>query len=271
MQNTRITELESLITKSSSSIMSPAKGTKIPGSPAADTQKLKEEVRVLHEAIEVMEQQADEYQKEIRALKDKSRTPRVSRQISGRITPKKSSSVADLDTTMSQFGSASKASVASSRDVMLENISLETALFRPALASATQSASYWKAQSMTNALSKLAPLNTKPKLEADKELVLARNELRLAKASFSIASLPDTDILSRSQLNDFKQKERLAESRLHDASLKMGTTHSSAASHVAQDTKLCGRVIVPCRGDGFVTPMYVSKGELRQFYSHLVQ
>lgn len=279
MQNSRISELESLITKSSSTLMSPAKSAKVPGSPSSDTHKLKEEVRVLHEAIEVMEQQADEYQKEIRTLKDKTRTPRVSRQTPGRITPKKSSSVVDLETTLNQFGSATKTTGASSRDLMLESISLETALLRPALASATQSASYWKAKSMGSVLSKLAPLNVQPKHYTNKgfeEVVLARNEVRLAKASFSIAELSNDNMLCRKQLHELKQKERLAETRLHDATLLLvnkqtsekGSVHSSDANQAVQ----CGRVSIPCREDtGFVTQLNVSTAELRCFHSSLVQ
>jgi dynactin 1 len=284
MQNSRITELESLITKSSSNLMSPTKGIRVPGSPSPDTNKLKEEVRVLQEAVEVMEQQADEYQREIRALKEKSRTPRVSRQTSGRITPKKSTSAVDLEATINQFGSANKAVVASSRDLMLESISLETALFRPALASATKSASYWRAQSVGHALSKLTPLNMQTRSQPDKDSIeevdLARNAVRLAKASFSLAEISNTGVLTRSQLNDLKQSERLAMSRLMDATqslvtqrtLGKGSTNASAANQSAQNENLWGKIIVPCREDtGFVAPLHVSRTELRNLHSFLVQ
>eukprot|EP00956_Cyclotella_meneghiniana_P032488 scaffold89698_cov73-Cyclotella_meneghiniana.AAC.1 len=277
MQNSRIAELERLITKSSSSFMSPVKGVQAPGTPSADTHKLKEEVHMLQEALDVMQQQADEYEKEIKSLKDKSRTPRVARQASGRITPKKQSSALDIDL----FGSATKPGGSSSRDITLESISLETALFRPALASATQSASYWKAQSMGSALSKLPPLNVH--LESQrakgcaKELVLARNEVRLAKASVSIVDLSKTDISPRSQLKELKQKELIAESRLHDATLSWMNEQpleekSSVTKQNTQTKEMLGKIVVPCKGDiGFVAHMNVSKAELRNFHSFLVQ
>ena len=257
--------------------MSPVKGVQAPVTPSADTHKLKEEVHMLQEALDVMQQQADEYEKEIKSLKDKSRTPRVARQASGRITPKKQSSALDIDL----FGSATKPGGSSSRDITLESISLETALFRPALASATQSASYWKAQSMGSALSKLPPLNVY--LESQrakgcaKELVLARNEVRLAKASVSIVDLSKTDISPRSQLKELKQKELIAESRLHDATLSWMNEHpleekSSVTKQNTQTKEMLGKIVVPCKGDiGFVAHMNVSKAELRNFHSFLVQ
>jgi len=292
LQNSRISELENLIAKLSSNPMSPVKGVKTPSSPSTENRKLKEEVRVLQEAIDVMQQQADENEKEIRVLKDKSRTPRMAKQTSGRITPNKSSSVVELEATLSQFGSATKTNgIASSRDVMLESISLETALFRPALASATRAASYWKAQSMGSALSKLAPLCVQLKSNGMndyngeiisrcvEEVALARKEVRLAKAAFSIVDLSKTDVSSRSQLNEQIQKKRSAESRLHDAILLLvnqqslkGSGQSSCAKDTIQSETLLGKVVVPCREDtGFVVSMNVSKAELRDFHSFLVR
>ena len=237
----------------------------------------------MQEALDVMHQQVDEYEKEIRTLKEKSRTPRVSRQVSGRITPKKSSSVVDLESTLSQFGSATKTGGVSSRDIMLESISLEAALFRPALAKATQSASYWKARSMGSALSKLVPLNVQSKSQRDRdyyeEITLARNEVRLAKASFSVVDL-STDVSSRIQLKQQREKEHLAQSRLHDATLSLvnyqtiekGVAGSSVMKGAAGNAEMCGKIIVPCRGDtGFVAPMHVSKTELQGLHSFLVQ
>ncbi|KAL7481026.1 hypothetical protein ACHAW6_006708, partial [Cyclotella cf. meneghiniana] len=302
MQNSRISELESLITKSSSNIMSPVKGGMPPGSPSpADTSKLREEVRVLQEAMDVMQQQAEEYEKEIRTLKDKSRTPRVSRQASGRLTPKKSSAI-DMESTLSQFGQGSGAKVGgvSSRDLLLESISLEAALFRPALASATRSASYWKAQSMGSALSKLAPLNLHKSRDVSnletvgvrdgdvyseksrlvEEVNLAKNEVRLAKASFSIVDLSKTDISSRRQLNEQKQKVRSAECRLHDATLSLVSQQAlekrgvqlPAVKPSMNDGEIWGKVILPCRDDtGFVAPIEVTEAELRSFHSFLVK
>ena len=283
LQNSRISELESLIIKSSATLMSPIKGTKAPVSPSTDAHKLKEEVRVLQEALDVMHHQVDEYEKEIRTLKDKSKTPRVSRQTPGRITPKKSSLEVDLEATLSQFGSATKSGVISSHDVLLESISLETALFRPALAKATQSASYWKSRSMGSAISKLPPLNVQ-KSQRDRnsyheEINLARNENRLVKASFSIVDLSN-DFSSRNQMKQQRKKGYLAQSRLHDATtslinhhtLEKGVADLSVVKSAFCDVDMRGKIIVPCKGGtGFVAPMHVSKTELQQLHSFLVK
>jgi len=316
MQNGRIAELETLISKSSKTSMSPLKGSIVP-SPLAtssvDTQKLKGEVRMLQEALEVMQKQAEEYEKEIRSLKDKTRTARGVRAGGGRTTPKKSA--ADLQATLNQLGQAaggSKSAASSSRDVLLESISLETALFRPALGSAARSASYWKAKAVGSVLSELAPLNVpvarqsmpwstggdaKEALDnllvgrgSDmaatnwsnrrmEELELAKNEARLAKASFSIVDLSRDDISPRAQLEEERRRERAAESRLREAtSLWLGSTDTTSltpggvGSTTRDGGSLVGRITLPCRGGtGFVAPLSVSGAELRNLHSFLVQ
>ena len=299
MQNSRIAELETLISKSSVSLMSPMKGHMTQGPPPTpvDTQKLKEEVRVLQEALDVMQKQAEEYEKEIRSLKDKFRSPRGVRTAGGRVTPKQKSK--DLEATLNQLGQASGSkSVGSSRDVLLESISLETALFRPALTSAVQSASYWKSKAMGSALSQLAPLNvpvaaqstpsltsSKARSELDEahqnleELALARNEARLSKASVSIVDLSNQEILPRAQLYKEQQKEQKTKLRLQkaiSASLMSAETHSLASAlpaslNTSNDSPL-GRITLPCRnGMGFVAPLEVNSIELRNLHSSLVQ
>ena len=222
MQNSRITELEQLLARSSASPMSPVKVSMPPASPAitADTQKLKDEIRMLQEAVDVMQSQADEYEKEIKSLK--SKPSRGVRTAGGRTTPKKTPM--DLEATLSQLGqaSASKSAGSSSRDILLESISLETALFRPSLASAAQSANFWKARAMGSALSKLSPLSDHPlsqktdQAQLLNELALAKNELRSAKASFSIVDL-SSDVRLRDQLEEQRQKELMAGKRLEEA------------------------------------------------------
>ena len=315
MQNSRIAELESLISKSTVSSMSPMKGSMGSSTPSPDAHKLKEEVRVLQEALDVMQQQAAEYEKEIKLLKDKSRPSRVRQTVGGRPTPRKSSSM-DIEATLNQLGQAvgSKSGGSSSRDALLESISLETALFRPALASATQSANYWKAQAMGSALSKLAPLNVSvtahstPSSMGDEarqivdnlfkkeersvknesscigDLSLARNEVRLAKASFSIVDLTRNEIPSRAHLHEEKRKEKKAELRLQDATKswlsnqpnKRGVLTSVVPSISESQNRNqgdpCGRITLSCREDvGFTFPMVVNKAELCDFHSFLVQ
>ncbi|KAL9189707.1 hypothetical protein ACHAXT_009382 [Thalassiosira profunda] len=309
MQNSRIAELERLIQASSASPISPMKGSRSPGksAPSADAEKLTEEVRVLQEALDVMQKQAEEYEKEIRSLKDKSRPSRGVRTAGGRTTPKKSSSM-DLEATLNQLQTPGSKSTGS-RDVLLESISLETALFRPALSSAVQSANHWKGKAMGSALSKLAPLNvpvvaqsvpSSAGVEANKaldellaqremaakdraqcldELALARKTSRMAKASFSIAELSRGDASSRTQLNEERRKDEVAQLKLQKAAdswLKLTHEDSLAPSlppgTQPGSTDPLGRITLPCRsGTGFVAPLTVNAADLRNLHSFLVQ
>jgi len=292
MQNSRISELEALLARAPSEMMSPRKSGSRPssgGSPAhtADTQKLKDEVKMLQEAVDVMQQQADEYEKEIKSLKDKSRTSRGVRTAGGRVTPKKSPM--DLEATLNQLSSASKSTAnSSSRDVLLESISLETALFRPALGTAVQSANFWKTKAMGSALSKLSPLNVptsemgqsnaKNETQLLNELALAKNEARSAKASFSIVDLSNkSKVSSRDQLIEEQQKEEMASLRLQTATelyLKSSSRNDfplTTSDMTGKDYAL-GRISVPCRdGRGYVTSRRVNNAELRNFHSYFVQ
>ncbi len=314
MQNARIAELESLITRSAASPISPLKSSNDTGNllvPSADIQKLKEEVRVLQEALDVTQQQADEYEKEIKTLKDKSRPTRVRQTGGGRTTPRKQNSI-DIEATLSQFNqsSTSKAGASSSRDILLESISLETALFRPALASATQSANYWKSQAVGSALSKLTPLNVLVKAhsaplsmgeEAKKsvhdrfskgfcnngknrhleQLSLARNDFRLAKASFSIVDLTKDNLSSRAQLFEERRRGNDAEYRFKTATYACLSLTSNDETSIGPLTPSlehknhgdpCGRITLPCKeSNGFVVPLTVDNTELRNFHSFLVQ
>jgi len=285
--------------------------------PSIDTSKLKEEVRVLQEALDVMQKQAEEYEKEIRSLKDKSRPSRGVRTAGGKLTPRKQSSSMDLEATLSQLGQAaaggsskSSSGASSSRDVLLESISLETALFRPALSSAVQSANYWKTKAMGSALEKLTPLNVpksrqslplqslavgseaeevldeilpswggnnkaKEQSQCMEELALARNEVRLAKASFSIFGTS-----SRSQLSKEQHMKQMAELRLQQAtsSWLKSTGRDSVATplpsslHLNTDNRPLGRITLPCRdGMGFSAPLTVNNAELRNLHSFLLQ
>lgn len=311
MQNSRLAELETLLARASSATpMSPLKVAPGPSVTSADTLKLKEEVRMLQEALDVMQKQSEEYEKEIRSLKDKSRPSRGVRTAGGRVTPKKAPM--DLEATLNQLGQTAgpKSVGSSSRDVLLESISLETALYRPALSSAVQSANFWKTKAMGSALSKLAPLNVPIATqsipsstcnEARKmlddllsqgqnnvhisrghcmdELALARNEVRLAKASFSIVDLSKNDLSSRAQLNEKQQKEHMAGVRLEKvtSSWLKSAGYDSLASFLPSSSESMGgnslgRITVPCRdGAGFVAPLTVNNAELRNLHSFLVQ
>jgi len=279
IQNARITELESLISKAPTNSMSPMKTSTTVATPI-DTQEIKEEVRVLKEALSVMEQQAEEYENQIRLLKDKN--PKARSRMRQSVTPKKS---IDFEATIGQLGTGSKSSGTSSRDAMMETISLETALFRPALTSVTQSATYWKAKAMESALSKLTPLNVATKTtspvpssigqkrdewshSAD-EMDLARNELRLAKATFGIVDLSKSNESARVQLSKERRKEMAAAARLHSVGRNFSGNFPSSHLPTAAKQSI-GRIEVSCEDGGFIAPMTVNKTELLNFHSLLV-
>ena len=75
---------------------------------------------------------------------------------------------------------------------------------------------------MGSALSKLSPLSDHPlsqktdQAQLLNELALAKNELRSAKASFSIVDL-SSDVRLRDQLEEQRQKELMAGKRLEEA------------------------------------------------------
>ena len=254
---------------------------------------------MLQEAMDVMQKQAEEYEKEIRSLKDKSRPTRSNVRTAGgsRATPKSSSM--DLEATLNQLGQASgsKPPGSSSRDVLLESVSLETALFRPALSSAVQSSIYWKSKAMESALSKLAPLNVSAgnkarkaldnlfslrgndetnELDCTNEIALAKSEVRLVNASFSIVDLSKNDVSAREQLSCEQQKKRMAEQRLLNAASCFSAKtdyHSSPSPRLeTREATVIGRITLPCRdGMGYVVPMTVTSADLRNLHSFLVQ
>ena len=302
MQNRRLAELESMLARmSSATSMSPIKDRNMPSTPSGapvDTQNLKEEIRMLQEALDVMQKQADEYEKEIRSLKDKSRPVRSNmRSARGSITPK--SSAMDLEATLSQLGQGSGGLTprgSNSRDALLESVSLETALFRPALTSAVESSNYWKSKALGSALSQLAPLNVTigtqvredmfglrgnnktSDIDCMNEIALAKSNMRLAKASFSIVDLSKADISARAQLTCEQQKKCLAEERLLNAIHRVSATTDLRPSlsqpiQSRKNSTMVGRITLPSldrEGCGSVR-MSVTNADLRNVHSFLVQ
>jgi hypothetical protein len=109
------------------------------------------------------------------------------------------------------------------------------------------------------------------RLRSEEELALARNELRLTKASFGIVDLSKSEESARVQLGKERQKEMTAEIRLRSVAKYFAGNAPNV--HPADATKhFIGRIEVPC-GDGrqgFVAPLAVNRAELRNFHSMLV-
>lgn len=151
IQNARLRELENLLAQTSSH-PSPNKPLHVDSS-AEELSTLKEENRVLTEAMDVLHKQVDEYEQEIRALKDsKLRTPgRRSLQ-----TPRRASSL-DIDFSVSKLGREGGADMAAASSVA-KAAALEAALFRPALRSARLDAALWKSKAIGSSLMNLPAL-----------------------------------------------------------------------------------------------------------------
>ena len=248
MQNAKLSELEKVLTKSS--VPTPQVAQKsIDISSVAEINGLQEENRVLTEAMDVLQQQVDEYENEIRAIKDpKSPKPRgitASRKAAGLFST--SRSARGFDDT-SGVAETSQAAVAA----------IEAAFYRPALMSARREASSWKAMAMSSIISDLPPLNVprvsfpfgeSKEAEADGSplaaLEAARSGLRNAKAASTIVDL--TKPSPRAQYFDTMSRVAFAEERLKQATAAadqwMSNFGGSSNSHEAG--LLLGRVKLP--------------------------
>ncbi len=139
----------------------------------------------LTEAMDVLHRQVDEYENEIRALKD-FKSPKSTRRtsMSSRASPFMSPSFSAKGTPSGGGGGEPLTEAAIG--------ALEAALVRPALEAARQDASRYKAQTMAAALSSLPPLNV--------------TQVRMQKASVSVVDLSKTDISPRQALLDSMSK-----------------------------------------------------------------
>jgi hypothetical protein len=180
----------------------------------------------LTEAVDVMQRQVDEYENEIRVLKDfKSPTKRGQ---GGNRTPRRSmTSVTDL--SPHGRGSAEEAQVSSG--------ALEAALFRPALQKALQEAAHWKAATTASSIFDLPPLpmlsgsrNVGEERKSDdfseavfdtlQQLSSALSSNRLEKASVRIVDLTNREKSPRFQLREHAARKAAASERLETLVLR---------------------------------------------------
>ena len=174
--------------------------------------------------MDVLHRQVDEYENEIRALKD-FKSPKSARRtsMSSRASPFMSPSFSVKGTPAGGGEPLTEAAVGA----------LEAALVRPALEAARQDASRYKAQAMAATLSCLPPLNvgipTSMNREESKEcdsmneleslvhaLSEARSQVRMQKASVSVIDLTKTYTSPRQALLDSMSKTYSAEMKLAD-------------------------------------------------------
>lgn len=187
IQNSRLEELENLITQSNQSARIVNSPSRTPSS-TDEVQALKDELKSLTETIDVLQSQVNEYEKEIRLLKD----------LKMKTTRRKGAS---FDPTM-EFGSPNnKVSSLEAISSSKESLYLETSIFRPALREALSEASMWKAKRINEKLSSLPSLKESeaaPLSNERKQLALARADYRKAKTNIKIISLKNVPIDSHS-------------------------------------------------------------------------
>jgi hypothetical protein len=211
IQNTRLQELETLLVQSGS--LSSPRPPDISIVPSAEASELKEEIKVLNETMEVLLSQVDEYEREIRTLKDKN--SRGSRNVLN--SAKKGPSL-DTDFSLSSLGIGSPQKTR--QDLGSSNPSLEAALFWPALRSALSDASMWKSKCVSDKFRQLPPISgtafnsNSDLLNQQRLLSLACADVRLAKASIGIIKLDDSISLPRLMLTAGRWRTATAIRRL---------------------------------------------------------
>lgn len=175
----------------------------------------------LTEAMDVLQRQVDEYENEIRALKDfKSPTKRG--------TPRRSVTTGP-DLTLHGRASAG--------DMQISTGALEATLFRPALQRALNEAAHWKAVSMSSSLLDLPPLpvlqggiglggENKSIDESDNsfsgiaELSSALASYRLERASVKVVDLTNREKSPRAQLRESNARLSRSAERLETVVLR---------------------------------------------------
>jgi hypothetical protein len=217
MQNGRLQDLERMLSQTAITHAAVPRTTVTVSQTSEESQELKEEVRILNEAMEVLQTQVDEYEREIRSLKDPQKGK------NRRTTPKPNRKSATLDTDFS----LSNLGVGNTQKAPLHNMKsglIEAALFRPALRSARSDASIWKSKTMIDTLQKLPALSPIPKVENSKlsdtrqRLLIASADLRRRKANISILNLHGglTTSCARLGLKEERKKTALAMGRLEE-------------------------------------------------------
>lgn len=247
MQNARLSELEKLLAKSSASPLGRGKASDLKSS--EEFNSLKEENRVvsislcvaslaafsfdpsnivcyslllqLMEAMDVMQRQVDEYEDEIRVLKDFKSPKRGG----GNRTPRRSlTSVADLSSPRASGGT---------EEMQVSSGALEAALFRPALQNALQEAAHWKATATASSILNLPPLpvvspastasttgRSDEAFNSLQQLSSALSSYRLEKASVKIVDLTNRNKSPRVQLREISARKAAAAERLETIVLR---------------------------------------------------
>ena len=150
MQNARLSELEKLLAKTNAQPSSRMISSQMVSS--EELNSLKQENRVLEEAMDVLHRQVEEYENEIRLLRDSKTPSKGPRSRTPRRTFAPESSMRDRSRSNENLQGLED-------DGHLG--AFEAALFRPALLAARKDAAQWKARATINTLLELPPLNVR--------------------------------------------------------------------------------------------------------------
>lgn len=271
MQNARLSELEKLLAKSS--VQGPNRVQKSP-TVTEELMKLKEENRVLMDAVDVMQQQVDDYESELKMMKDpKSPKARMSMGSSTR------RSLVIPDVKRGEIASGVDASPAAIA-------ALQAALFRPAMDSIRRDAAAWKGIAVAKDILSLPPLpmhgltptgdNSKddsPWNEALSSFEAARAALRLEKASFRLVDLT-VDAPPRSQLLEALSRVTVAEEQLRVASGSVSNILAQKGATASGSTRelgdLLGRIRFTSVESHCKLSLAMTKEDMTRVHSHLI-
>lgn len=153
-----------------------------------------------------MQRQVDEYEQEIRLLKDFKSPQRGSKR-----TPRRAL------TSLSDRGGMVEDSQHSAS-------ALEATFFRPALQKALDEASYWKGSAIADMLNSLPPLPSAPGAppidpvqEEVSNMLIAAASWRLTKSSYTLVDLTNKEKDPRLQLLEMNKACAVADARLEEA------------------------------------------------------
>mmetsp|Transcript_7179 Transcript_7179/g.10479 ORF Transcript_7179/g.10479 Transcript_7179/m.10479 type:complete len:1368 (-) Transcript_7179:1444-5547(-) len=278
IQNARLSELEKLLSKQTST---PSQ-TRVQSSASVteELMRLKEENRVLTDAMDVLQQQVDEYEYEIRSLRD-PKTPGRNRQA----TPRKAAT--PRNNILRTPSKSSAAGIAEDAGSAAGVIALQAALFRPAIESIRHEASIWKTSVVAKNILTLPPLSVNGlnsmKSEDSKDekehnydlfsaLESARGKVRVEKASFALVDLK-SKTPSRIQLLKSLSRTSIAEEKLKQvtAAASGALVEQGISTGIAKQGSLLGRVRFSGDGTCQPVPVVVTKEDIRRLHLHMIK
>lgn len=286
MQNARLSELEKLLTKSSAK-PSPVKISSAVKS-SEELNGLKEENRVLMEAMDVLQDQVAGYENEIRML-NSMKSPK--RSGSGKPDPRrKSIDVKSLGAMGKRQQSV--ANLGSDAASLAQVGVLEAALFRPALSDAIKNGAKWKNASLSKALQELPALSVPGKvlhatagntedlfgnaLDILSQLSSAMSAFRVEQATIQVVDLGRNCVKARTQLRSSNAGRALVRENLESAAASVRrylaqSSPSPSYTGPSADKLLLGKLKLPGREPYQTLPAAVSQDELLRMKFHIVQ